>query len=161
MRPRAVSAGSTIGAVLGTLLLTGALLLTGCANRILGQPVPTRPPAPDRALIAGYVAAANAAAADGSAAQQRWFASTQHPDSGKLRCALQGLTLTIEPAYRTLHTDPGWHPPQADRPPSGTVYAIAVTVTVQRGITVLGDQIGVLHIVLLDGTAYGFAPCPA
>jgi hypothetical protein len=40
------------------------------------------------------------------------------------------------------------------------VYVVAVTVTVQRGQSTLGVQVGSMHVVVLDGTAYGFAPCP-
>lgn len=168
------------GFVLGTAIVAGvagAIAGGGCASRVPGEPVPaSRPPDAHRALVSGYFDAVNTAAGQGSAAQQRLFAGTQHPDFGDLQCPLQGLTITADPAYTTLHTDPDWLPPLADDPPRGTVYVVAATVTVQRSTgqlsagqrdtgqrntEVLGSQIGSLHVVVLNGVAYGFAPCPA
>jgi hypothetical protein len=147
--------------VLLTAGLWAAVVSAGCASRISGEPLGSGQPATHRALVTGYFDAINAAAAQGSAAQEQLFAHTQHPDFRDLRCSLQGLTVTTDPAYSTLHADPDWRPPQTGRPPRGTVYVVAVTVTVQRSTAVLASQVGSLHVVVLDGTAYGFAPCPA
>ncbi|MGH4023170.1 MAG: hypothetical protein ACRDRV_01145 [Pseudonocardiaceae bacterium] len=169
----------TAGSVLTTAvaLVAGVLAGSGCSTRVPGEPVPAdRPLAAHRALVSGYFDAVNDAAGRGSTAQERLFAGTQHPDFRDLHCSLQGLTVTADPAYSTLHTDPDWLPPRAHEPPRGTVYVVAATVTVQRSTVrpsagqgspgqdsteVLGSQIGSLHVVVLDGTAYGFAPCPA
>ncbi|MGH3907346.1 MAG: hypothetical protein ACRDTE_24695 [Pseudonocardiaceae bacterium] len=137
-------------------------VLAGCTSRIPGEPVVgTRSLDAHRALVSRYFDAVNAAAGQGSAAQERLFAHTQHPDFRDLQCPLQGLTVTADPAYSTLHTDADWRPPLAEAAPRGTVYVIAATVAVQRRTEVLGSQIGTLHVVVLDGMAYGFAPCPA
>lgn len=143
------------------LAVVAVLAPAGCTNRVPGEPVAgSRPLDAHRALVSGYFDAVNAAAGQGSAAQERLFAHTQHPDFRDLQCPLQGLTVTADPANSTLHTDADWRPPLAEAPPRGTVYAIAATVAVQRSTEVLGSQIGTLHVVVLDGIAYGFAPCP-
>lgn len=146
-----------LAVALAAVLVTGG----GCATRVPGQAVAaTRALDAHRALVSGYFAAVNAAAGQGSAAQERLFAGTQHPDFRDLRCPLQGLTITAHPAYSTLHPDPDWRPPQSDRPPRGMVYVVAATVSVQRSTEPLGSQIGSVHVVVLDGAAYGFSPCP-
>lgn len=165
----------------GAALVAGVLAVGGCSTRVPGEPVPDSRPLPaHRALVSGYFDAVNAAAGQGSAAQERLFARTQHPDFRDRQCSLRGLTVTAEPAYSTLHTDPDWLPPLADDPPRGTVYVVAATVNVQRtagqrrtgqggagqsgagqdSVEVLGTQIGSVHVVVLNGVAYGFAPCP-
>lgn len=136
-----------------------ATVLGGCA-----QAVPDRtaaPPAADRALVTSYFAAVNEAARQGSAAQQRFLDDTQHPDFRHARCPLDGLTLEIEPAMTTLRPDPEWTPPGADAPPRGSVYVVAVTVTMLDENVEVAEQIGSQHVVVLNGTAYGFAACPA
>ena len=152
--------------LLSTVLSAGGLTAGGCTNMVTGQPLAHRQLEAhqqleaNRALVTGYFDAVNAAAAQGSAAQEQLFTRTQHPDFRHLQCSLQGLTVTADPAYSTLRADPDWRPAQAGQPPPGTVYVVAATVTVQRDTTVLASQIGSLHVVVLDGTAYGFAPCP-
>lgn len=144
------------------LAVVAVLAPGGCTNRVPGEPVAgSRPLDAHRTLVSRYFDAVNAAASQGAAAQERLFADTQHPDFRDLQCPLQGLTVTADPAYSTLHIDADWHPPLAEAPPRGTVYVIAATVAVQRSTEVLGSQIGTLHVVVLDGIAYGFAPCPA
>jgi hypothetical protein len=136
-------------------------VLSGCATRIEGEAVGTGLPDKHRALVMHYFDAVNAAAERGSVAQQRLFADDQHPDFRDRLCSLDGLTLTADPAYTTLRTDPDWHLDPGSAPPRGTVYVIAADVTVQQDGAVLANQIGSVHVVILDGTAYGFAPCPA
>lgn len=144
-------------AVLAAVLLAGS----GCANRISGEPVNNRQLAADRTLVTGYFVTVNAAADQGSTAQEQVFTATQHPDFRDMQCSLQGLTVTADPAYTTLQGDPGWHPPGIADPPRGNIYVVAATITVEQDTTVLATQIGSLHVVVLDGAAYGFSPCPA
>lgn len=162
--PRPTTSSSTSSSLLAAAVAVIAALSagSGCTARLPGEPqAGSRPLAAHRALVSGYFDAVNAAADQGSAAQERLFEGTQHPDFRDLRCPLQGLTVTADPAFSTLHTDPEWLPPLADDRPRGTVYVVAATVTVQRSTEVLGTQIGSLHVVVLDGRAYGFSPCPA
>lgn len=147
--------------VLVAALLTALSTVGGCTSRISGQAVDIRPFEVDRTLVTGYFVTVNAAADEGSAAQERVFTVTQHPDFRDMQCSLQGLTVTADPAYTTLHGDPGWRPPGIADPPRGTIYVVAATITVEQDATVLATQIGSLHVVVLDGAAYGFSPCPA
>jgi len=142
------------------LALAMALTATGCGGQIIaGQPVPFDAIAADQPLIDGYFDKSNTAARNGAAAQREFLANTQHPDFGE-PCELGELTLLLEPAMSTLRLDDGWRPERTGERPRGRVYAIAVTVTVQRDRATLGTQIGSMHIVVLAGNAYGFAPCP-
>ena len=144
-----------------TLTLAGALSATlagGCARVVSGQPV--SPASTDQALIAGYFEHSNAAAKEGTQAQQEFLKSTQHPDFPDV-CGLGGLTILLDPALGSLHSDSDWHPAKTDRTPRGRIYAVAVTLTVQRDKSTIGTQVGQMHVVVLDGTAYGFSPCPA
>lgn len=132
--------------------LLAALAVAGCASTAV--PVV---PAADRELVLGYFTAANAAAAQGPEAQRRFFTRTRHPDAPAAPCPpLEVLTVRTEPAPRTLRPDPDW-PPR----PRGTIYVIAGTVTAVWDGRVYATQIGSQHVVVLDGTAYGFPPCPA
>lgn len=137
------------------------LALAGCVSRVPGEPVAGGLRGADRVLVIGYFDAVNAAADEGSAAQESLFTRTQHPDFRTEQCSLDGLTVTADPAYTTLRTDRDWHPPSGGDPPRGVTYAIAATITVALNDEVLGSQIGSLHVVVLDGTTYGFRPCPA
>lgn len=148
---------AALRAVLGVL---GVLAVAGCATRISGDAVGTGLLPTDRALVAGYFDAVNAAAERGSTAQQQLFARDQHPDFRDRLCSLDGLTITADPAYSTLRTDPDWRPDPNDEPPRGTVYVIAADVTIEQDGTVLANQIGSVHVVILEGSAYGFSPCP-
>lgn len=140
--------------------LAAGVLLAGCATRIPGEAVGGGLPAQHRALVRGYFDAVNAAGQRGSAAQQRLFADDQHPDFRDRLCPLDGFTITADPAYPTLRTDPDWRPDPAGPRPRGTVYVIAANVTVTRDGTEVANQIGSVHVVILDATAYGFSPCP-
>jgi hypothetical protein len=111
----------------------------------------------DRTLIAGYFGQLNAAGGAGVAAQRAFFARTQHPDF-RLGCDLGGWTVREQPAWTTLRRDPGWTS-AGGRHPQGTVYLIAVAITVRQGGRTVGDQIGAEHVVVLNGAVYGFAPC--
>lgn len=148
-----------LGVALGGAL--AAAVASGCATTIAGEAVGSGLPPADRALVKAYFEAVNDAAARGSTAQQRLFATDQHPDFRDRLCALDGLTITADPAYATLRTDPDWRLEPGSAPPRGAVYVIAADVTVHQAGTVLANQIGSVHVVILDGAAYGFAPCPA
>lgn len=143
------------------LLLAVLMAVSGCTSRVSWQAFNNRQLEADRALVTDYFVTVNAAADEGSAAQERVFTVTQHPDFRDMQCSLQGLTVTADPAYTTLHGDPEWHPPDIADPPRGTIYVVAATITVEQDATVLATQIGSLHVVVLDGAAYGFSPCPA
>ena len=140
-------------------VLLAVLMTAACGTVVAGRPVAPSQAAADQALIVDYFQRSNAAAHDGAAAQDRFLDATQYPDIDR-GCDLDGLTLLLEPTLSTLRPDQGWRPTAADRTPRGRVYVIAVTATVQRGDSTLGVQIGSIHLVVLDGMAYGFAPCP-
>lgn len=137
----------------GVLIVVLVTVLVGCAraDQVTGH----------RGLVAGYFDAANAAAHLGPAAQQRFLDATQHPDFRGERCPLNGATVISEPTMSTLRSDSDWIPAGAGAPPRGTVYVVAVTATVRRDGAELGTQIGSQHVVVLDGRAFGFAPCLA
>jgi hypothetical protein len=141
------------------VILVAVLLTSACGTVVIGQPVALPRAAADQSLIVDYFESSNAAAHDGAAAQEQFLDSTQHPDVAR-GCDLDGLTLLLEPTLSTLRPDEGWRPEAAGEAPRGRVYVVAVTVTVQRGQSTLGVQVGSMHVVVLDGTAYGFAPCP-
>jgi hypothetical protein len=145
--------------LLAAVLLAAVLLASGCGRVIAGQPAASSQVTVDQSLIMDYFERSNAAALDGAAAQQRFLASTQHPDVDQ-GCDLGELTVLLEPALSTLRPDDGWRPTATDRAPRGRVYLVAVTVTVQRDQSTLGVQVGSMHLVVLDSTVYGFAPCP-
>lgn len=138
------------------VVLLLAAIVAGCTRTPGGTAADD---AGDRRLVAGYFAAADVAAADGPAAQRRFFDATQHPDFRDTRCPLDGATVVVEPTMSTMRPDPDWVPAGADAPPRGTVYIVAVTATVRRDGIELGTQIGSQHVVALDGRGYGFAPC--
>jgi hypothetical protein len=136
-------------------------VLTGCGQVVAGTPKGESTSDADRALIAAYFEQNNEAAGEGAAAQREFLARTQHPDFDDEACNLGELTLTIAPTLSTLRPDAGWQPLNTDRTPRGRIYIIAVAVTVLRGTAPVGTQIGSIHVVVLDGKAHGFAPCPA
>lgn len=147
-----------------TALLLLTVLLAGCTSTIDGRPRAAAPaPDPQRQLVADYFARNNAAARSGSEQQERFFAATQHPDyrGAGQACGLDGLTVELDPSLTTLRPAPQWRPGNVGPPPRGTVYVVAVRVTVQRSGALLGEQIGSVHVALLDGRVVGFAPCPS
>ena len=146
-------------AVLG---LTG-LLITGCTSAVTGVPVPAASPDDDRKLVSEYFDELNAAAEEGSDAQRDFLRHSQHPDYTDELCDLGDLTLNVEPAMSTLRVDPDWVPPDAGRDathPRGLVYVLGVSISIRQDGALLGEQIGSQRVVVLDGRAYGFAPCP-
>lgn len=146
-------------------VLAAAVPLTGCAAEVVpGRAGPVRLDEAGRQLLAGYFDEINQAGDQGAGQQHAAFRRRQHPDYQNQLCDLGDLTLRLEPTLSTLRPDAGWTPPDsAGRPsgerPRGAVYVVAVTVTVRREGVPVGSQIGSQRLVLLDGTAYGFAPC--
>ncbi|TCO65072.1 hypothetical protein [Actinocrispum wychmicini] len=132
-----------------------ALLLVGCSIAVRGTPV--QPSDPD--LVAGYFKALDEAGATGPDAQVEFLRRTQHPDFKNLLCDLGGLTIDADPALRTLRPDQAWAP-QSGTHPRGNVYVVAVSLTVLKNGQTLGQQIGSERVVVLDGSVYGFMPCP-
>ncbi|ONI73039.1 hypothetical protein ALI144C_44615 [Actinosynnema sp. ALI-1.44] len=132
------------------------LLLTGCTTGIAGSPVAAG--LADRDLITRYFSEFDAAAQQGSAAQQDFLRRTQHPDFTDRICELPGVTISVDPTMSTLRPDAKWAPEGANRP-RGAVYVVAVSLTVTKDGQLVGDQIGSERIVVLDGVVYGFMPC--
>jgi hypothetical protein len=140
--------------------VTAALLLTtSCSTAIAGRAVPVGAGSTDldRALVEEYYAGLNAAADEGT--QDDFLRHTQHPDYLDRLCDLSGLTLHVLPAMTTLRADPEWVPPEEDQRPRGSVYVLGVSISIREEGTLLGEQIGSQRVVVLDGRAYGFAPC--
>jgi hypothetical protein len=139
------------------------LLVAGCSSVIAGEPAAAASPTQDRRLVESYFTDLNAAAADGPATQRDFLRRSQHPDYANELCDLGDLTLNVDPAMSTLRVDPDWVPPGADENgtrPRGLVYVLGVSVSIRQDGALLGEQIGSQRVVVLDGKAYGFAPCP-
>jgi hypothetical protein len=150
------------GVLVALACLAGLLLAAGCSSTIDGTPVAAASPTRDRQLVEAYFTDLNASAAD-PATQRDFLRRSQHPDFTDELCDLGDLTLRVDPAMSTLRVDPDWVPPAAGRKathPRGLVYVLGVSVSIRQGGALLGEQIGSERVVILDGRAYGFAPCP-
>ncbi len=146
-------------AVLGLV----SLLIAGCTSAVAGVARPEDSPDDDRQLVQEYFDELNAAAEEGPATQRDFLRRSQHPDYTDDLCDLGDLTLNIDPAMSTLRVDPDWVPPDAGRDaahPRGLVYVLGVSISIRQDGALLGEQIGSQRVVVLDGKAYGFAPCP-
>ncbi|MFE9744595.1 hypothetical protein ACFYOT_06795 [Saccharothrix saharensis] len=139
--------------------LACALVLTGCGSTITGVARPLRVTDVERELVSGYFADLNEAGGQGTAEQRELLGATQHPDFRDEDCELPAGTIKVQPTMSTLRLDPAWTPPGEDEHPRGVVLVVAVTLTVVQEGTEVGSQIGSQHVVLLNGKAYGFAPC--
>lgn len=142
--------------------VAGLLLATGCGATVAGRPVAAASPDHDRRLVEGYFSELNASAEDGPATQRDFLRRSQHPDYADDLCDLGDLTLNVEPAMSTLRVDPDWVPPDSGSSghPRGLVYVLGVSVSIRQDGALLGEQIGSQRVVVLEGKAYGFAPCP-
>ncbi len=140
------------------------LLAAGCSTQVDGRPVPAGSGAPggDRGLVEQYFTDLNASGDEGTSMQRDFLRRTQHPDYTDRLCDLGGLVLRVEPAMSTFRADPDWVPPESgsDEPPRGTIYVLGVSVSIRQEGALLGEQIGSQRVVVLEGKAYGFAPCP-
>lgn len=140
-------------------LLLPLLLVAGCASAVAGTPQAAPQEAVDADLVRDYFSQGLAAARGGAGPQREFLRRTQHPDFRTGGCDLGDLVLSVEPALSTLRAAPEWT--MGDRGvPRGRIYVVAVSVTAKRDGATVGIQIGSQHVVVLDGTAYGFAPCP-
>ena len=139
--------------------LVCALLLVGCGSAITGTARPLRVTDVERELVSGYFADLNEAGAQGTSEQRDLLKDTQHPDFRDEDCQLPSGTIKVQPTMSTLRLDPTWTPPGEDEHPRGVVLVVAVTLTVVQEGAEVGSQIGSQHVVLLNGKAYGFAPC--
>jgi hypothetical protein len=149
--------------LLAVLGLAGLLIAAGCSSAIAGEPVASGSPTRDRELVEGYYTELNNAAAEGPATQREFLRRSQHPDYADGLCDLGDLTLSVDPAMSTLRVDPDWVPPgdeERGTRPRGLVYVLGVSVSIRQDGALLGEQIGSQRVVILDGRAYGFAPCP-
>lgn len=136
-----------------------ALLLAACGSTLTGTARPLRVTDVERELVTGYFADLNEAGGQGSTQQRDLLRDTQHPDFRDADCELPAGTIRVQPTMSTLRLDPQWAPPGEDEHPRGVVLVVAVTLTVVQEGTEIGSQIGSQHVVLLNGKAYGFAPC--
>jgi hypothetical protein len=136
--------------------------VTGCSVAVAGEAAPAGSGSSDgdQAMVQEYYDLLNDAADEGEDALRQYLARTQHPDFTDRLCDLGGLTLHMVPAMSTFRPDPDWVPPEADDPPRGVVYVLGVSISVREDGALLGEQIGSQRVVVLDGRAYGFSPCP-
>ena len=144
------------------LALAAILLLAGCSSAIAGRAVPAGDGSADsdRGLVTAYYAELNASADEGTAEQRDFLRRTQHPDFIDRLCDLSGLTLHVLPAMSTFRADPEWVAPEDNQAPRGVVYVVGVSISIRQQGALLGEQIGSQRVVVLDGRAYGFSPCP-
>lgn len=144
--------------------VASGLLLTGCSTQIDGTPSPATGASSgsDRDLVEQYFADLNESGDEGTSMQRDFLRRTQHPDFTDRLCDLGDLVLHIEPAMSTFREDPNWVPPESNaaEPPRGTIYVLGVSVSVREQGSLLGEQIGSQRVVVLNGKAYGFSPCP-
>ncbi|WP_307869017.1 hypothetical protein [Umezawaea beigongshangensis] len=145
---------------LAALLTCGVLAAcSACTSVLPGTAAPLSVTDVERTRVGEYFDRLNEAGAAGPGPQRELLARTQHPDHREHACTLGEATLRMTPTMSTLRGDADWVPPGERGHPRGVVLAVAVTVTVVRDSQELGSQIGTVHVVVLDGTAYGFAPC--
>ncbi|TCP54373.1 hypothetical protein EV191_103418 [Tamaricihabitans halophyticus] len=143
---------------LAATLAALAVFAVSCTSQVSGTAAPFG--SADMTAIRDYFDQLNAAGKRGPQAQSAFLDRTQHPDYADRICNLAGLTLDAYPAMSTLRGDPKWAP-EGGKPPRGTVYAIAVSLTIRKNGAGIGEQIGTNRVVLLDDEVYGFAPCQA
>ncbi|WP_018687077.1 hypothetical protein [Actinokineospora enzanensis] len=144
-----------------TTVLVAVLAVAGCTTTIPGTPMAAgSAPGQERDLIGKYFADLNEAGNEGPVVQREFLRRTQHPDFADRGCDLGGLTLRVDPALTTLRPDAKWKPAKAAKRPRGTVYVVGVSIRIRRDTATLAEQIGSERVVVLDGKAYGFTPCP-
>jgi hypothetical protein len=145
--------------VLAVLAVAGVLVTVNPTSTVAGTPVADKSTDKDKQLVIDYFTELNDAGKDGSTTQRDFLRRTQHPDFTDRFCDLGELTLKIEPAMSTFRFDLGWTP-EGSRHPRGTIYVLGVAISIRRGGALLAEQIGSQRVVVLDGKAYGFTPCP-
>jgi hypothetical protein len=145
--------------VLAVLSVVGVLITVNPTSIVAGTPRADKSTDQDKQLVINYFTELNTAGKDGPATQRDFLRRTQHPDFTDRFCDLGELTLKIEPAMSTFRFDLGWTP-EGTRHPRGTIYVLGVAISIRRGGALLAEQIGSQRVVVLDGKAYGFTPCP-
>jgi hypothetical protein len=146
--------------VITLLAAVAVLLFTDRTTSVAGTPIGISSPDSDRKLVTDYFTALNEAGKEGPDAQRDFLRRTQHPDFNDRLCDLGGLTIKIEPAMSTFRADPRWTPAESSKRPRGLVYVLGVSISIRRDGTPVAEQIGSERVVVLDGKAYGFTPCP-
>jgi hypothetical protein len=144
----------------GAIPVLLGVLLAGCTTTVSGSPTSIGSTDDDRKLVTDYFTELNNAGKDGPATQRDFLRRTQHPDFTDRLCELRDLTLKIEPAMSTFRVDGDWTPEGSTKHPRGLVYVLGVSVSIRRAGALLAEQIGSQRVVVLDGKAYGFTPCP-
>ena len=144
--------------VLATTLTVA--LTVNPTERITGTPKANGSNDSNRQLVTAYFTELNDAGKDGPTTQRDFLRRTQHPDYTDRLCDLGDLTLKIDPAMSTFRIDPNWTPEDSTKHPRGLVYVLGVSISIRRAGALLGEQIGSQRVVVLDGRAYGFTPCP-
>ncbi len=129
-------------------LIPLVLVIAGCTTGRDSEPL---------RLSKRYFAASNTAAREGPDAQRDFFHRTQHPDFPVGSCDLGGSTVEFDPAWSTLRRDPQFTSDGIE--PRGAVWVVGVEVTTRRDGAVQARQFGSQHLVVLEGSLYGFAPC--
>ena len=145
--------------VLAVLAVAVVLITINPTSTVAGTPVANASSEQDKKLVADYFTELNNAGKDGPTTQRDFLRRTQHPDFTDRFCDLGELTLKIEPAMSTFRFDLGWTP-EGGAHPRGTIYVLGVAISIRRGGALLAEQIGSERVVVLDGKAYGFTPCP-
>lgn len=145
--------------VVAVLAVAVVLITVDPASTVAGTPVANAATEKDKQLVADYFTELNSAGKDGPATQRDFLRRTQHPDFTDRFCDLGDLTLKIDPAMSTFRFDLGWSP-EGGTHPRGDIYVLGVSIAIRRGGALLAEQIGSERVVVLDGKAYGFTPCP-
>jgi hypothetical protein len=153
-----ISAWTVLVLALATMLTV--VLTVDPTRRIGGTPKADGSADADRKLVTDYFTELNTAGKDGPSTQRDFLRRTQHPDYTDRLCDLGDLTLKIEPAMSTFRIDTDWTPENSTKHPRGLVYVLGVSISIRRAGALLGEQIGSQRVVVLDGKAYGFTPCP-
>lgn len=145
--------------VVAVLSVAVILITINPTSTVAGTPVANESTARDKKLVEDYFTELNSAGKDGPTTQRDFLRRTQHPDFTDRFCDLGELTLKIEPAMSTFRFDLGWSP-EGGTHPRGSIYVLGVSISIRRGGALLAEQIGSERVVVLDGKAYGFTPCP-
>lgn len=146
--------------VAAALAVLAVLPSAACTTTVAGSPVGLGSTDADRKLVTDYFAELNDAGKEGPTTQRDFLRRTQHPDFTDRLCDLGELTLRIDPAMSTFRTDFDWMPQDSKKRPRGLVYVLGVSISIRREGASIAEQIGSERVVVLDGKAYGFTPCP-
>jgi hypothetical protein len=146
--------------VLAVATMVAVTLTVDPTTTVSGTPRAAGGAEGDRELVTEYFTELNDAGKDGPTTQRDFLRRTQHPDYTDRICDLGDLTLKIDPAMSTFRLDANWTPENSSKHPRGLVYVLGVSISIRRAGALLGEQIGSQRVVVLNGRAYGFTPCP-